>query len=109
MYLFEGCYLMIGEDGGNFYTKRDNSFIATGKFWANNHVHIVQPYQINIYYLKHFLDSCNLPGMGLITGIAVPKLNQENLNSILVPIPPKNEQNRIVEKINAVQDAINCL
>ena len=34
---------MIGEDGGNFFTERDNAFIASGRFWANNHVHIVQP------------------------------------------------------------------
>ena len=40
-YIFDGEYLMIGEDGGNFFTQRDNSFIASGRFWANNHVHIV--------------------------------------------------------------------
>ena len=98
-YLFEGEYLMIGEDGGNFFTERDNSFIATGRFWANNHVHIVQPILCNIYYLKFFLDFCNLPKMGLINGIAVPKLNQEHLNSILVPLPPIQEQERIVIEI----------
>ena len=98
-YLFEGVYLMIGEDGGNFFTDRDNSFIASGKFWANNHVHIVQPIICDIWYLKHFLDSCNLPNMGLINGIAVPKLNQEHLNSILVPLPPINEQIRIITEI----------
>ena len=60
-YLFDGIYLMIGEDGGNFYTQRDNSFIANGKFWANNHVHIVSPILLNIKYLKHCLDSTNFP------------------------------------------------
>ena len=33
-YIFEGEYLMIGEDGGNFFTERDNAFIASGRFWA---------------------------------------------------------------------------
>ncbi len=108
-YLFDGEYLMIGEDGGNFYTSRDNSFIASGKFWANNHVHIVQPYVINIWFLKFFLDSCNLPAMGLITGIAVPKLNQRNLNSILIPLPPLAEQKRIVEKIEEILPLIENL
>ena len=75
-YIFEGEYLMIGEDGGNFFTERDNAFIASGRFWANNHVHIVQPILCDIHFLKHFLDSCNLPKLGLINGIAVPKLNQ---------------------------------
>lgn len=99
-YLFDGDYLMIGEDGGNFFVDRDNSFIAHGKFWANNHVHVVQPIVVNIVYLKRFLDSCNLPAMGLINGIAVPKLNQKNMNSIMVPLPPLAEQRRIVERLD---------
>ena len=92
--------MMIGEDGGNFFTERDNAFIASGRFWANNHVHIVQPILCDIHFLKHFLDSCNLPKMGLINGIAVPKLNQEHLNSILVPLPPLSEQEAIVAELS---------
>ena len=101
-YIFDGEYLMIGEDGGNFYTCRDNSFVASGRFWANNHVHIIQPIINNIFFLKHYLDSCNLPAMGLINGIAVPKLNQTNLNSILIPIPPLAEQRRIVDRLESL-------
>lgn len=99
-YIFDGDYLMIGEDGGNFFVSRDNSFIAHGKFWANNHVHVVSMTNMDINYMKRFLDSCNLPAMGLINGIAVPKLNQKNLNSIAVPIPPFAEQKRIAEKVD---------
>lgn len=98
-YIFDGEYLMIGEDGGNFFVDRDNSFVANGQFWANNHVHVVKPALCDIYYLKYYLDCLNLPGLGLINGIAVPKLNQENLNSIVVPVPPLEEQHRIVAKI----------
>ena len=106
-YIFDGEYLMIGEDGGNFFTQRDNSFIASGKFWANNHVHIVQPIVCNIWYLKHFLDSCDLALMGLITGIGVPKLNQENMNKILVPIPPIEEQDRIAFIVKEIYSVIS--
>ena len=108
-YIFNGQFLMIGEDGGNFFTERDNSFIASGKFWANNHVHVVQPIDIDIWYLKFFLDSCNLVNMGLINGIAVPKLNQSNLNSIIVSIPPLSTQQRIVCKVKNLLFDINKL
>jgi restriction endonuclease S subunit len=98
---------VIGEDGGNFFTQRDNSFIASGKFWANNHVHIVQPILCDIRYLKYFLDSCDLALMGLITGIGVPKLNQENMNKILIPIPPIKEQVRMSLNIKELYSVIS--
>ena len=108
-YIFDGDYLMIGEDGGNFYVSRDNSFIVRGKFWANNHVHVVQPVVCDITYLKHCLDAYDLPKMGLVYGIGAPKLNQENLNSIPIPVPPLAEQKRIVEKIEQAFSVLDTI
>ena len=108
-YIFDGIFILIGEDGGNFYSDKDVAFIVKGKFWANNHVHVLGIYKGCEYYFCNFLNSLNLPAMGLINGIAVPKLNQANLNKILIPLPPIEEQKRIVDKINRLNEVINTI
>ena len=108
-YIFDGIFILIGEDGGNFYSDKDVAFIVKGKFWANNHVHVLGIYKGCEYYFCNFLNSLNLPAMGLINGIAVPKLNQSNLNKILIPLPPIEEQGRIVHKINRLNEIINTI
>lgn len=104
-YIFDGTFVLIGEDGGNFYSDKDVAFIVSGTFWANNHVHVLSVYSGIENYFCYFLNSLNLPSMGLINGIAVPKLNQANLNKILIPLPPIEEQKRIVEKLDKLINA----
>ena len=41
-YIFDGEYLLISEDGANLTVRKyPIAFIAEGKFWVNNHAHIV--------------------------------------------------------------------
>ena len=106
-YIFDGTFVLIGEDGGNFYSDKDVAFIVRGTFWANNHVHVLGIYSGIESYFCYYLNSLNLPAMGLINGIAVPKLNQANLNKILIPLPPIEEQKRIVNKLNELMPLID--
>jgi type I restriction enzyme, S subunit len=99
-FLFDGHYLLIAEDGANLLSRSTPiAFRATGRFWVNNHAHVVQLRDgIPLNFLEHFLNSINL--QFYITGTAQPKLNQVSLNNIRCPLPPLPEQRRIVEKVD---------
>jgi len=98
-YIFDGVYLLIGEDGANLLTKsRSLAFIVEGQFWVNNHAHVLQTKDnLLLKYLSNYFNSINLGQF--VTGSAQPKLTQANLNKILVPLPPIKEQHAIVSKI----------
>lgn len=100
-FLFDGKYLLIGEDGANLVSKsRPLAFIVEGKFWVNNHAHIVQTKEfLNIDFLSYYFNSLNLAEY--VTGTAQPKLNQANMNKIPIPIPKIEEQNKIVEELES--------
>jgi type I restriction enzyme S subunit len=84
-YLFDGKYLLIGEDGANLVSKsRDLAFIVNGQFWVNNHAHVLQTKDnLILEYLHYYFNSLNLAQF--VTGTAQPKLNQGNLNKIQFP------------------------
>lgn len=98
-FIFDGDYLLIAEDGANLLSRSTPiAFRASGKFWVNNHAHIVQMRgDIPLGYLQWYLNGTNL--QFFITGTAQPKLNQVNLNRIPVPVAPLAEQSKIVAKI----------
>lgn len=98
-YIFEGEYLLIGEDGANLLSRaKPLSFIATGKFWVNNHAHIIRPKNgIDLKFINYQFNSLRIDEY--VTGTAQPKLNQANLNKIKINICPLPEQRAIVAKI----------
>ncbi len=98
-YIFDGTYLLIGEDGANLLSRsRPLSFIVEGKFWVNNHAHVLQTTDdLNIKYLNYYFNSIVLDEF--ITGSAQPKLTQKNLNKISIPFAPANQQQQIVSEI----------
>lgn len=105
-YIFEGVYLLIAEDGENLKSKKQNvAQIASGKFWVNNHAHILQAKEEhNIYYLGYLINSMDLSGY--ITGSAQPKLSQTNLNAIVLELPDKSTQDKIASVLQAFDNKI---
>ena len=105
-YIFDGTYLLIAEDGENLKSQKQNiAQIAKGKFWVNNHAHIVQTNELcDLRYLYYLINSMDLSGY--ITGSAQPKLSQANLNAVMLELPAIEEQKRIVSILGALDDKI---
>jgi len=63
---FDGEFLLIGEDGANLLSRSTPiAFRAKGKFWVNNHAHVVQPKSgTRIEWLEHFFAATDLQAMG---------------------------------------------
>lgn len=105
-YLFDKDLLLIGEDGANLINRSTPiAFIATGKYWVNNHAHVLDCID-NVFmrYICLYINSISL--VEYVTGTAQPKMNQEKMNSIMVLVPPYKEQIRILKKVEEVLPTI---
>ena len=81
-YLFDGLYLLLGEDGS---VMRENGLAVTqyvwGKFWVNNHAHVLQgagAVSTEQVYLHFSFE----PVAPLVTGAVQPKLSQGRMNRV---------------------------
>lgn len=108
-YLFDGNYLLIGEDGENMRTRQTPiAFMASGKFWVNNHAHIVTGNHLaDTRFLMYSILNADIHAY--LTGAVMPKLTQGNLNKILLRCPPIDVQKEIVGVLGALDDRIALL
>ncbi len=108
-YLFDGDYLLVGEDGENLRTRQTPiAFMARGKFWVNNHAHIVTGNaKASTRYLEYALLATDIGAY--LTGAVMPKLTQGNLNRIEVRCPPRPVQDEIVGVLGLLDDRIALL
>lgn len=99
-YIFEGKKLLIGEDGANLVTRsKDIAFIADGKYWVNNHAHILDVKDtVLLMYLCNYINNMDL--IPYVTGSAQPKLTQAKMNNIKIFLPTLPEQHEIVRLID---------
>ena len=96
-FIFDGEFLLLAEDGGFWGKGEQSAYIMNGKFWVNNHAHVLKSdvNLVNTKFLMHFLNHQNL--YGYISGTTRGKLTQGMMKNIQIILPPLPVQRRIVE------------
>ena len=86
-FIFDEPLLLLGEDGANILNRSTPlCFIAEGKYWVNNHAHVMRPKAgQNIKFLCELLESLDYTRYN--TGTAQPKLNQDKCRRIGLALP----------------------
>lgn len=103
---FDGDFVLIAEDGGYWGKHEPSSYIMRGRFWVNNHAHVVRAKDgvTTNEYLSFMLNYLNIDPF--IGGDARGKLTKAVLQQIEVPHPDFPEQQRIAQVLSTVQEAI---
>jgi type I restriction enzyme S subunit len=95
-FIFDDELLLIAEDGANLVLRNlPLAIIAKGKFWVNNHAHILKPKRGNLEYLAGFMETLNYQPW--ISGAAQPKLTKDRIMGIAIAVAPVSEQAAIVD------------
>jgi len=104
-YIFDERLLLIGEDGAKWGAYENTAFIAKGKYWVNNHAHVLKTTKINDVLLQNYLNMLDISPF--ITGAAPPKLTLKNLKDIIIPLAKPNEQQKIADCLSSLDEQIS--
>jgi len=107
-YLFDEELLLISEDGANLLARSTPiAFSVRGKVWVNNHAHVLRFSEMATQkFVEIYINS--IPIDGYVTGAAQPKLNQQAMSSITIPLPDLDALRTIVVKIEEEQQLVDA-
>ena len=102
-YIFDGDYLLVSEDGANLIARSTPiAFSVSGRIWVNNHAHILAFSDLTTQrFVEFYFASIKIDD--LVTGAAQPKLTQNALNSIEIPLPPLADQREVVSRLDSAK------
>lgn len=106
-YLFDGRFLLVAEDGENLNSRKlPIAFFASGRFWVNNHAHIIRGKEgvADDDFLHQWFAQADIAGY--ITGAAQPKLSQASMRRIELELPHFSTQKKIASILSAFDDLI---
>ena len=101
-YIFDGEFVLLGEDAAPFFEPNKNvAYCVKGKFWVNNHAHILSSSVLENLYICHYLNQFNFSGY--VSGTTRLKLSQGSMKRIPIIYPTSKEtQQAIVNKIESL-------
>ena len=107
-YIFDEELLLFSEDGANLLARSTPiAFSVSGKCWVNNHAHVLRfPEAATRKFVEYYFNAISIEAY--ITGAAQPKLNQQALHSMVLPLPCIETQRAIVAEIEAEQALVNA-
>lgn len=109
-FLFDEPLLLLSEDGANLINRSTPiAFVATGKYWVNNHAHVLKPLEgvADLHFLAYALADYDVSVFNFASAQA--KLNQKNARQISFALPPLVKQRHIVAELNALQARLDQL
>ena len=103
-FIFDGTYLLFAEDGSvSDANSKPILQYVWGKFWVNNHTHILQGkngFSTELLYIA--LKNINVSS--IITGAVQLKINQANLLNYKILLPDKTVLNDYIQLLNPFFD-----
>ncbi len=108
-FIFDDECVLLAEDGGTYEKFENKAYIMDGKYWVNNHAHVIKGKQ-GIAHNRFILYWLNFSDIRkYITGSTRTKLNLENLKKIPLPKIPLPEQQKIADILTTVDDKLKLL
>ncbi len=107
--IFDEPLILVAEDGGNFdlFEERPIAYRIDGPSWVNNHAHVLRAAPgIDQSFL--FWSLRNKDIRRWITGGTRSKLNRGELEQVELSIPPLDEQQRIAEILDTIDETIQA-
>ena len=101
-YIFDGEFILVAEDGENLRSRKQPvAFLESGRFWVNNHAHIIRARDgvADNRFLTYAIN--HSPLAGSITGAAQPKLTKANLEALELPLPALESQQAVGDLLGA--------
>lgn len=109
-YIFDGVYLLLSEDGANVVDENGYPTLqyVWGKFWVNNHAHIISKNGVySVEFLHLLLKNTNM--QSIVTGAAQPKISQKRLLNKKVIVPDSKIIKLFSERIDPIYKMIRYI